>query len=107
MKNCPNCKSEIEDDWDLCWNCNYSFIDGKVLTKVSNEIDCLRCHTPLAFAGNYKFHEGSKIGFWGDLFELFLDRAEFDLYSCPKCGKVEFFIPKKGNEIHIKTDSNN
>jgi len=31
MKTCPNCKSEIEDNWDLCWNCNYSMIENKII----------------------------------------------------------------------------
>ena len=32
-------------------------------------------------------------GLFGNLFELFQNRESFDLYVCPKCGKVEFFIP--------------
>ena len=31
MKNCPNCSSELEDNFDLCWNCNYSFAENKVV----------------------------------------------------------------------------
>ena len=31
MKNCPNCNSEVEDNFDLCWNCNFSFTDNKVI----------------------------------------------------------------------------
>lgn len=100
MKTCPNCKSEIEDNWDLCWNCNYSIIENKVIenkeiTKGSREIECLRCNIPLVFAGDYKFHEGAKIGFFGNIFEAFVNQAKFDLYVCPKCEKVEFFMPQK------------
>ena len=97
MKTCPNCKSEIEENWDLCWNCNYSMTENKVIeiNKGTLEIDCLRCKIPLIFSGNYKFHEGAKIGLFGNLFEAFVNREKFDLYICPKCSKVEFFLPKK------------
>ena len=100
MKNCPNCKSEIENNWDLCWNCNYSMIENKVIqlketAKASREIECLRCKIPLIFSGEYKFHEGGKIGFFGNLFEAFVNREKFDLYICPKCEKVEFYMPQK------------
>lgn len=100
MKTCPNCKSEIEDNWDLCWNCNYSMTENKVIEnketiKGTREIECLRCNIPLVFAGDYKFHEGARIGFFGNLFEVFVNREKFDLYACPKCEKVEFYMPQK------------
>jgi Zn finger protein HypA/HybF involved in hydrogenase expression len=98
MKNCPNCQSEIEDNFEVCWNCNYSLSENKIVefkdnSENSKEIDCLRCKVPLIFSGNYKFHEGAKIGLLGNLFELFVNRESFDLYICPKCGKVEFYSP--------------
>jgi len=100
MKNCPNCNSEIEDNFELCWNCNYSLKENRIVeikefTKGSREINCLRCNIPLIFSGNYKFHEGARTGVLGNIFEIFVNRETFDLYICPKCGKVEFFIPQK------------
>ncbi len=41
--------------------------------------------------GNFKFHEGSRYGIFGNLLEIFENRESFDLYVCSKCGKVEFF----------------
>ncbi len=133
MKKCPKCNSEVDDNFNLCWNCQYSFVDNKILDnsdfklicpKCKNEIesslsycpnchydlseinkeigirpqgpksvDCLRCKVTLEYQGNYRFHEGTRVGALGNLFELFTNRESFDLYSCPKCGKVEFFIP--------------
>lgn len=133
MKKCPNCGSEVDENFELCWNCQYSFIDKKVLDnsdfklicpqcsaeitssfsycpkcncdlrKINNHpgeknrgpkfIDCLRCKVPLEYQGNYKFHEGTRIGVFGDLFELLTNRESFDLFYCPNCGKVEFFLP--------------
>jgi hypothetical protein len=133
MKKCPICNSEVDDNFDLCWNCQYSFVDKKVLdnsdfklicpkcnTEIesslsycphcnydlmeinkeidtrpqgSKHIDCLRCKVPLDYQGDFKFHEGTRVGALGNLFELFVNRESFDLYSCPNCGKVEFFLP--------------
>ncbi|HNW98577.1 MAG TPA: zinc ribbon domain-containing protein [Bacteroidales bacterium] len=134
VKKCPNCNSEVEENFDICWNCQYSFSEKRVVPK--NEfldvcpncnkevdasfefcpncqhklginaiprdnksyegkmkIDCLRCNVPMLYKGNSKFHEGTRIGALGDLFELFTNRESFDLYFCPQCGKIEFFLP--------------
>ena len=58
------------------------------------QIDCLRCRVRMEYRGNYAFHEGTRIGILGDFFELFQNRESFNLYVCPRCGKVEFFIPQ-------------
>lgn len=101
MKTCPHCQSEVEIDFDLCWNCNYSFSENKVVAiedteydAAGKQIDCLRCKVPLVFYGNYKFHEGTRLGVFGNLFEVFTNRESFNLYACPECGKVEFYLPK-------------
>lgn len=94
MKNCPNCNAEVEESFDLCWNCNYSFsekqvVDIKDITQLgSREIDCLRCRIPMLYSGIFKFQEGPRA-----LYNVFQNREKFELYLCPKCGKVEFFIP--------------
>lgn len=62
--------------------------DGRGLS-----IDCLHCQVKMAYSGKYEFHEGMNTGVLGNLFELFQNREAFDLYVCPKCGKVEFFVP--------------
>jgi Zn finger protein HypA/HybF involved in hydrogenase expression len=133
MKKCPNCHSEVDDNFDVCWNCQYSFSDQKIignsdiklicpkcgmeteatfsycphchydLREINKElgvkphspkkIDCLRCNVPMEYQGNFKFHEGTRVGALGNLFELFTNRESFDLFSCPNCGKVEFFLP--------------
>lgn len=98
MKTCPNCQSEIEENFDVCWNCNYSIIEKKIMDFDSmvdtKEIDCLRCNVPLVYSGEYKFHEGTRTGLLGNIFELFTNREKFQLYTCPKCGKVEFYLPR-------------
>jgi hypothetical protein len=97
MKNCPNCHEELEDNFDVCWNCNYSLTENKVVdfedttVKTVRKINCLRCAVPMRYSGNYKFHEGTRLGILGNLMEVFVNRESFDLYCCPQCGKVEFF----------------
>lgn len=113
MKICPNCKAEVENAFDACWNCCYSFDEGKVIPWKSDspqstrdpelvppqyapiEINCLRCDVPMRYAGEYRFLEGTRTGVFGNLFELFQNRENFDLYVCPNCGKVEFFVPQE------------
>lgn len=104
MKNCPNCNSEIEDNFELCWNCNYSCTENRVieikdmaLQHGNRAVDCLRCEIPLVFSGKFNFHEGARFGVLGNIFELFVNKEAFDLYVCPKCGKVEFFVPLSGS----------
>jgi len=97
MKNCPNCHEEIEDNFEICWNCNYSMTENKVIEfedpviEGTRKINCLRCDIAMIYSGNYKFHEGTRLGMFGNLMEAFINRESFDLYLCPKCGKVEFF----------------
>ena len=134
MKTCPNCKSEIEDNFDLCWNCQYSFSEDRIVPKTEfsvvcphcnievdssysfcpnclhklglksvptdssdnsgyMNIDCIRCKVPMLFKGNSRFHEGTRVGTLGNFFELMINRESFDLYFCPQCGKIEFFLP--------------
>lgn len=100
MKNCPNCNEEIEENFDVCWNCNFSLSENKILEfKISLDdnslkINCLRCASSMKYAGKYKFHEGSNLGMLGNFFEFFVNKEEFDLYVCPQCGKIEFFTPQ-------------
>lgn len=99
MENCPNCNADIEEGFELCWNCNYSFTENEIIdineiSEVDKNINCLRCDIKLIYSGNYKFHEGAKFGLLGNLLEAFVNRESFDIYICPKCGKAEFYIPQ-------------
>jgi len=99
MKKCPNCNADIEDNFDVCWNCNYSMTDDEVIDFIEEpdtpkrEIACLRCNTNLLCSGVYNFHEGTRYGLLGNIFELLVNKKSFEIYTCPKCGKVEFFVP--------------
>lgn len=108
MKKCPNCQSEIFENFEICWNCNYSLTEQKEVDfkdpEHGRDIDCLRCKVPMIFTGKFKFHEGPNTGMLGNIFELFQNKEEFELYLCSKCGKVEFFTPISGIDKNISTD---
>ena len=133
MKSCPKCNTEIENNFELCWNCQYSFVDDKVLDKsdyisicpkcnmevksylhscpychndlresISNDeielnenkhVECMRCTTALDYHGNFRFNENTRSGSIGNLLEVFINKESIDIYSCPKCGKIEFYLP--------------
>lgn len=86
MKICPNCQVEVQDHFELCWKCNYGFLEKKVAElqdKRECEIECLRCRVPMYHEGNYDFREG-----------LLVETGKnFDVYVCPRGGKAEFFLP--------------
>jgi hypothetical protein len=60
---------------------------------------CARCATNLDYVGTKRFHEGTRYGVLGDIGELFVKREQFDVYVCPRCGRVEFFVDGIGEEF--------
>src|SRR3546814_18821635 len=97
--SCSSCRSEVDDEIDLCWNCG-SGIDGDPPSAgwwsehaalpdgSEREIPCLRCSTPMSHLGRTRLHGGSSIRhlFLG---ELFVNRDAFDTYGCSTCGRRE------------------
>jgi len=53
----------------------------------------------MEYVGTKRFHEGTRWGVLGDLGELFVKRESFDVFVCPRCGRVEFFIEGIGEEF--------
>jgi len=100
--NCPNCQTEIEPGYEICWKCQYSFANRKVIKSEDTietlnhsyaSIKCLRCSVTMIYAGQRKFHEGFHFGTVGILIEFLSEKDTYDLFLCPRCGKVEFFVP--------------
>lgn len=60
---------------------------------------CPRCHTGLDYVGTKRFHEGTRWGVLGELGELFVNRQSFDVYVCPRCGRVELFVDGIGERF--------
>jgi predicted amidophosphoribosyltransferase len=53
MKKCPNCQVEVDDNFDVCWNCQYSFNDKKVLENSDFEMICPKCNSEIDSSSNY------------------------------------------------------
>jgi hypothetical protein len=57
------------------------------------KLNCLRCDSPMAFLMRETFQKG-ECGAWvGNLNFHFRGGFEMDVYNCPKCGRLEFFLP--------------
>ncbi|HSS20558.1 MAG TPA: hypothetical protein VLL54_10820 [Pyrinomonadaceae bacterium] len=109
MWQCLNCKEDVEDSLAICWNCEADqegvlpekavpvgdhtdddyrqFLNRKTAAK-----NCVQCHAVLTFVGTRKFHEGSNWGIFGDFGELFVGHTSLEMYTCPTCLRVEFFV---------------
>lgn len=109
MWKCLNCSEEMEDHFDVCWNCEADrkgvlparsssaqdsrekqekdFLNEKFRSK-----NCPRCNVVLTYAGRKEFHERKRLGALGDLAELFVAQTNLEMYVCPNCLKVEFFM---------------
>jgi hypothetical protein len=77
-------------------------LPGEPIAASSEEkhpLHCQRCERELDFVGTKAFHEGTRWGALGDLGELFVNRERFDVYVCPRCGRVEFFVDGIGEEF--------
>ena len=107
---CSACAEESEAGFDVCWNCGTGrdrsppapgFGENADGTEPgARDLDCLRCTTPMRFGGRKRFHEGTRAWplLFGDLGELFVNRELFEVYACPNCGKVEFFMAPSSNQ---------
>lgn len=55
------------------------------------ELMCLRCNTDMELIKREKLQLGQTGWFLRDLPNLLAGALEVDIYSCPECGKLEFF----------------
>jgi uncharacterized protein YbaR (Trm112 family) len=65
-----------------------------------NPMQCPRCETALEYVGTKKFHEGTRaFDVLGGIWELLKNREQYDVYVCPRCGRLEFFVDGIGEEF--------
>ena len=57
------------------------------------ELNCLRCGKELVFLKKEKIQLGQTGFVLGDWPNLFAGSFESEIYYCPKCGKLEFYLP--------------
>ena len=96
MWQCPKCGEQHDEQFKSCWKCA-----GESKPPAVNPLRCPRCPADLEFVGTKRFHEGADGGFIGGG-ELFVNRESFDVYVCPRCGRVEFFVDGIGEEFRPK-----
>jgi len=118
MWTCPKCSESLDDAFNECWKCG-TFKDGAedpgfakraAVTRAPEQPSdgskhpmlCPRCEETLEFVGTKKFHEGTRWGALGDIGELFVKKESFDVYCCPRCGRVELFVEGIGEEFRPK-----
>lgn len=66
---------------------------------MNDPVVCPRCEVALEYIGTRDFHEGTRWGVLGELGEMFVNKQRFDVYVCPRCGRVELFIDGTGEEL--------
>lgn len=69
------------------------------MPEEANPLTCPRCSKALEYVGTKRFHEGTQFGFFGEIGELFVNKEHFDVYVCPRCGRVELFVDGIGEEF--------
>lgn len=64
---------------------------------------CLRCNKEMRYVKREKLQLGETGWILGDLPNLFAGAMEVDIYTCPCCGKIEFFMSEQyGDEMPQK-----
>ncbi len=66
-----------------------------------NDLSCLRCNGFMQHIQNEKLQLGQTGWILGDLPNLFAGAMEVSIYTCPKCGKIEFFQTDNNEDEHI------
>lgn len=110
--SCPRCHEAVDASFDACWKCgttkggdldpSFTPVPDAHVSSSSpepNPIACVRCERLLDYVGRKRFHEGTNWGALGELGELFVKREHFDVYVCPRCGRVELFVDGIGEQF--------
>jgi predicted RNA-binding Zn-ribbon protein involved in translation (DUF1610 family) len=102
MWRCLKCGEDVEDQFELCWNCqanrrglrqfqNSSRSEPEdervkaIVNRKHKPMSCLRCGCVLTHTGTRKFYQGPNLG------ELLIAKESLEMYVCQECGHVEFF----------------
>ena len=93
---CKQCGASVGDTSDTCWRCAAPRSHGG---RSTSRLRCAQCDRDLEYVGTKAFHEGTRWGVLGDIGELFVNKQELDLYCCPRCGRVEFFVDGVGEDL--------
>ena len=59
---------------------------------VKDDVMCLRCGSGMTYIKTEKLQLGQTGWLLGDLPNLLAGAMEVEIYTCPKCRKIEFFL---------------
>ncbi len=103
---CTECYQEVSINDTICRHCGADVSqleeeDASEETKQElNPIVCPRCETALEYVGTKKFYEGTRaFDVLGGIWELLKNREQYDVYVCPQCGRLEFFVDGIGEQF--------
>lgn len=65
---------------------------------MKKDMECLRCGQKMNYIRTEKIQLGQTGWIFGDLPNLIAGAMEVDIYTCPNCRKIEFFLSDSGNE---------
>lgn len=71
---------------------------------MKRQLHCQRCQSPMSFMMREHFQKGDCHAWVGNLNFSFRGGLEMEVYCCPKCGKLEFFLPEDAVESLQETD---
>jgi hypothetical protein len=95
MWRCQQCSQEVDDDFEVCWNCENLRETSEIhRDAVLHEplVACLRCGSAIRFLGSGSFRDESKWGAWSALKHV-MANTNFDIFGCIDCGQAELFMP--------------
>jgi predicted amidophosphoribosyltransferase len=92
MKTCPQCNSQIEENFDLCWNCLFSFSQGKTQTKDEFKLVCNRCGEEANASANFCSHCGLELTITGNKPEKHTEKL---VLNCMRCNAPMRYAGKR------------
>ena len=85
------------DHFSTCWKCAGMDAPPRGVGVASASVlPCARCNTEMQTLGTRTLPGASTGGILGELSELFTDREKMEVFACPNCGRVEFFVEGVG-----------
>ena len=68
---------------------------------MKKDLQCLRCGQKMNYIKKEKLQLGQTGWLLGDLPNLVAGAMEVDIYTCPQCGKIEFFLAEAENDDEL------
>lgn len=97
---CQHCYESNEPNFEICWRCGYSkegdppaaeFTTTCTRDETPRLLACLRCDVSMSYAGMQNLPANIS---WQLAGGESTQTKTLDVYCCPSCGKVEFFVPQ-------------